>query len=425
MRASRSATKRHDSTGRFMNASSALVQIGNLSRRQQATEAEAREARARTWARIRPSTAQIYVENRCNLKCNHCYESEDSHPPDSYALSVADYARIFDELSELGVLYLTFTGGEVFLRRDFLDIVELARKKRFAVTIFTSGTLIDERKAERLAALQVKTVEISVYSHLPEVHDGFTNIPGSHARSLRAMRLLSERGVKTVMKANLMTFNVESIDELIDMATSAGADYSFDPTVKPRMDGDTAPLRFAVPPEQLRRLVLNRPDLYTAFKKFAPGDLCSGDKSLLEEDSLLCGAARGFISLSADGGVYACGFFPSPGGHLRDRSLKDIWFGSEQFARIRETTYEKMTACASCQVRSTCSPCMAYAEVEHQDHTQCATSSRQLAEAVRLLAQRKVQTNAKLARGRALPLVGDLQVPRPPGKDGAQALTTE
>lgn len=408
-----------------MGPDSALVQIGNLAARRRGDDEAQRAARAQRWAHVRPRTAQIYVENRCNLKCNHCYESEETHPPERYALSVDDYARIFDDLAELGVLYLTFTGGEIFLRRDLLDILALARKKRFAVTLFTSGTLIDEKKADRLAALHVKDVHISVYSHDPAVHDAFTNIPGSHARSVRALRLLHERGIKTVMKANLMTFNVEYIDELIALARSVGADYQFDPTVKPRMDGDRAPLQYAVPPERIRRLVLNRPDLYTAFKKFEPDALCTGDRSLLDDESVLCGAARGFISLSAEGGVYACGFFPTEGGNLKERSLKDIWFGSEQFSRIRETTYDKMTACSSCEVKSTCSPCMAYAVVEHGDHTQCASSSRQLADAVRLLAERKVRNNEKMARGRALPLVGELEVPRPALKGGVAALSTE
>ena len=402
-----------------------LVQIGNLADKRRADEDARMRANAERWRGVRPGSAQIYVENRCNLKCSHCYESEESHPPERYQLSVEDYARIFDELAELGVLYLTFTGGEIFLRRDLLDIIELARKKRFAVTLFTSGTLLDDKKADRLAALKVKDVHVSVYSHDPAVHDGFTNIPGSHAKSVRALKLLHERGVQTVMKANLMTFNVEHIDELIALARSVGADYQFDPTVKPRMDGDRAPLEYAVPPERIRRLVLNRPDLYTAFQRFRPDDLCAGDKSLLDGDSVMCGAARGFISISADGGVYACGFFPTPGGHLKERSLKDIWFGSEQFARIRETTYDKMESCASCDVRSTCGPCMAYAEVEHGDHKKCATSSRQLAEAVRLLAERKVRTNEKLSRGRPLPLVGDLEVPRPALKGGVAALSTE
>ena len=100
--------------------------------------------RARSVAAGRPMFAHLYVENRCHLKCQHCYETEDTFPHEKeHALSLSDYARIFDELAGLGVLVVTLSGGEVFLRRDFLDIVELARKKRFAVRIYTSGTLID------------------------------------------------------------------------------------------------------------------------------------------------------------------------------------------------------------------------------------------------------------------------------------------
>ena len=402
---------------------SPLVQIGTA--KVHASVRAESAARAERWQHIRPSVAQVYIENRCNLKCEHCYESTETHPGFRYALSLSDYAKIFDDLKELGVLSITFTGGEIFLRRDVLDIVALARQKRFDVSLFTSGTLIDEKKAAKLAELKVKNVEISVYSHDPAVHDAFTQTPGSHARSVNALRLLAEHGVSTVLKANLMTFNVGHIDELIQLAKSVGADYQFDPTVKPRMDGDRSPLQYAVPPEQIRKLVLNRPDLYTAFQRFAPGELCSGDKSLLEEEDILCGAARGLISLSADGGVYACGFFPTAGGHLRDQSLREIWFGSEQFSKIRETTYGKMTACANCDVKSTCSPCMAYADVEHQDHTACATSSRQLAEAVRSLAEHKVRTNLKLSRGKSLPIVGNLDVPRPGLKTGVVGLSTE
>lgn len=408
----------------FKMLESSLVQITNAQRENLEKDTK-RDERKKRWANVRPTTAQIYVENRCNLKCQHCYESETSHPPERYALSVDDYSRIFDELAELGVLYVTFTGGEVFLRRDFLEIVSIARKKRFDVSIFTSGTLIDEKKSARLAQLKVQRVEITVYSHDSAVHDAFTGVTGSHSRSVRALQLLNHAGVKTVMKSNLMTFNVEHVDGLVSLAEAVGADYQFDPTVKPRMDGDRKPLEYAVSPDKIRQLVLNRPDLYTAFQKFNPDELCSGEKNFLSPDSVICGAARGFISVSADGGVYACGFFPVPGGHIRESSLKDIWYGSEQFSRIRETTFGKMTACSSCDVKSTCVPCMAYAEVEHRDHTQCASSSRQMAEAVRALADRKVVVNHKLSRGKSLPIVGELEVPRPSYKSGLPALSLE
>ena len=400
--------------------SSELVQLDSVRVKQQVFD-----DRVSRWKNMRPSIAHVYIENRCNLKCEHCYESEETHPPQRYALGLDDYNQIFEELHELGVLSVTLTGGEIFLRRDVLDIVALARRHRMAVTLFTSGTLIDRKKAERLANLQVQAVEISLYSHDADVHDAFTRTPGSHARSLRALQLLQEVGVRTVLKANLMTFNVDYIDELIALARKVGADYQLDPTVKPRMDGDPAPLRYAVSPARIRKLILSRPDLYEAFKRFEPGELCSGDRSILKDEDVICGAARDVISLSADGGVYACGFFGTAGGHLKRQSLRDIWFGSEQFSKVRETTFGKMTACSNCEVKSTCIPCMAYAEVEHQDITQCSSSSRQMAEAIRELAESRTRVEAKLKRGKSLPLVGNINVPRPTLKDGLPPLLTE
>jgi AdoMet-dependent heme synthase len=400
---------------------SALVQIGRRS-----SDEEGRQQRIERWSHhrgVQLINAQVYLENRCHLKCAHCYETETSHPH-VQGLSLDEYRDVFAQLKTLGALTITFTGGEIFLRRDCLDIVAEARRQRFAVTLLTSGTLIDEDKASRIAALQCE-VHISVYSHDAAVHDGFTGIPRSWERSVRGLRLLAERGVRTVMKANLMTINVDHIDELMALATSVGADYQFDPSVKPKMNGDRSPLRFAVPPERLQHLVYSRPDLYAAFRRNEPGGYCTGEKSFMDDDTVMCGAGRGLISVAADGGIHACGFYPVAAGHVRDQSIADIWFGSKLLEGLRDTTRGEMEACSSCGVKSTCSPCMAYSAVEHDgDHRQCATSSRQVATSVRLLAESRVRKDGQMSRGRLLPLVGDLEVPRPATK-GVPPLSTE
>ena len=387
-------------------------------------EARAREERAKRWSHLRPNSVTFYLENGCNLRCQHCYETEDSHPKDDH-LSVADYERIFDELVEMQVLYLHFTGGEIFLNRDAMDIFQAAKKRRFSMTIFTSGTLLNEKKADVLAEIRPRTVEISLYSHDPDVHDAFTQIPGSHAKSVRALRLLAERGITTVVKANLMTFNADHIDELIALAGELGADFQFDPTVKPRMNGNRDPLRFALSPDEIRRKVLNRPDLFAAFQTNSPADYCHGEASLLAKDAVMCGAARGVLSIGADGGVYACGFFPTDGGSLKTHSLKDVYYGSAQFDSIRQTTFDKMTACQSCDVKSTCKPCMAYGQVEHDDHRGCATASRTLASAVALQAEKQLKNNEKMNRGRELPLMNATDFERAPLPNGRPRLYTE
>ena len=133
-----------------------------------------------------------------------------SHPT-HHQLSLEEYDRIFDQL-RFGCLRQHFQ-GEVFLRRDFLDIVALARQKRFSVTIYSSGTLIDEKKADRLAELKVSRIELSIYSHDPALHDEFTKTPRSHERTLRAARLLKERGLNTVLKTNILSFNKDHLIE--------------------------------------------------------------------------------------------------------------------------------------------------------------------------------------------------------------------
>jgi radical SAM protein with 4Fe4S-binding SPASM domain len=396
-------------------------------RRDDATsEAKAREERKARWQHLRPTQAHITIENRCHLKCEHCFESEQTHPhEDAYALTLEDYERVFDELAQMGVLYVTLTGGEIFLRKDLFDIIDAARQRRFAVTLYTSGTPITPEKADRLAALKVHEVQISLYSHDPAVHDRFTGTVGSHARSVRALKLLHERGVRTMVKSNVMTFNVEHLDELIALAKDVGADYQLDPTVKPKMNGDTSPLKFRVPAETVQKLVYSRPDLYAAFRRRAPEEYCTGEASLLDQKGHICGAGYAAVSIGAEGGVYACNFFPEAAGNLKDSSLTDVWFGAEQLDGVRQTTFDKMHDCGSCKLNTTCMPCMAYSLVENDDHLGCSTPAKQGAEQLRALAEARVRAERKMERGTALPLVGETTAPPPPLKSGAAGLSTE
>ena len=365
---------------------------------------------SRTSTKDRPLFAHVYVENRCNLKCAHCYESEDSHPH-VQGLSLDDYSKVLDQLAKLGVLVVTFSGGEPFLRRDFLDIVELARKKRFAVRIYTSGTLITPDKADRIRDLQVQEVHVSVYSHDAQVHEEFTGIPRSHERSLNALRMLKERGVHTVLKSNIMTFNVDHLDELIGLAKELGADYQLDPTVKPKMNGDRSPLRFAVPPDELRDKVLWRPDLQSVLSMEQAEGMCDGENPRQGKDGGMCAAAKGLITVNADGTISPCAMFPLHGGSFKDAPIEDIWFRSPLFENVRKQRFDDMKECPSCEVRSTCSPCMAYSLVEHDDHRACNSSSRQFAEGQHKLAERMVRSQKKNSRGRPLPIVGDQELP--------------
>lgn len=68
------------------------------------------------------------ITPKCNFNCVHCY-LHDHHATSE--LPFEEIIRIIDILYEKEVLFLTLTGGDIFTRKDFLDIYLYAKKKGF------------------------------------------------------------------------------------------------------------------------------------------------------------------------------------------------------------------------------------------------------------------------------------------------------
>ena len=102
-----------------------------------------------------PLQVSIEVTRRCPLECQHCYNNlpmGDQHAR-SREMTTEEHFRMLDELVELGCFWLLYTGGEIFARKDFLEIYTYAKKKGFLITLFTNGTLITEKIADYLAGV--------------------------------------------------------------------------------------------------------------------------------------------------------------------------------------------------------------------------------------------------------------------------------
>ena len=93
-----------------------------------------------------PLGVQFDVTYRCNERCVHCYLDHDDHGE----MTASEYKKLLDELAQAGVLFLTMSGGEIMLRKDFFEILEYARALMFSVKLKTNGVLIREREAARL-----------------------------------------------------------------------------------------------------------------------------------------------------------------------------------------------------------------------------------------------------------------------------------
>jgi MoaA/NifB/PqqE/SkfB family radical SAM enzyme len=279
-----------------------------------------------------PLSVLFEVTHRCNLGCEHCYLTEGpvGRPrPRGEELSLDEIRILFDDLAAAGTLFVTLSGGEVFMRRDFLSIVALARARAFSVTVFTTGTLLTPETAAELADLHPLSVEVSVYSARPEVHDRVTRIPGSHARSLRALRLLRLRGVVILIKTPLMAINASELDALVALAGDLGAGWGIDPILTPRRDGDPTPVSLA-PSEAQLRAFLSDPVLAR--------ELAQPVKCVPQSGEEICGTGRRTCLISPYGDVFPCGVHPIPAGNLRQQRFHEIWTGSPLLKELRTHT---------------------------------------------------------------------------------------
>ena len=194
-----------------------------------------------------PLSVHMDVTYRCNERCGHCYLDHEDHGE----MTTGEIKGILDQLAAAGTFFLTFSGGEVFLRRDFLELVAYARKLLFNVKIKTNAVMIREREASELRRLGVEQVQISIYSHRAEVHDGITRLPGSLAKSIRAIRFLKAQGLKVTIANVLMRDNFADYKGTQQLAQELGVHYTIDPTVTPKMDGDRSVLGLRVLGESL------------------------------------------------------------------------------------------------------------------------------------------------------------------------------
>ncbi len=306
-----------------------------------------------------PHSALCEITWRCNLNCQHCYLPEGQRRKsarEADELSTVEWKRVFDEMADLGVLYLTLSGGEVFMRPDFLELVAHARKRSFDLRVFTTGTLLTPKAAQALVDHQVGKVEISLYGK-EETHDALVQIPGAFARSVAAGRVLRKGGITVVIKCPLMNMNIADYPFLIALANAEGFRYKFDPTVVPRDDKDQAPLALRTFDEELK----------AAFRDPILRLSAQGDTP---EDHLLatpvCEAGRSYLSIGPGGDVYPCIEWRTVLGNVRENSVGNIWT-SPKAQKIANLTREDFPVCNSCELLSWCPRCTGLADREDGD----------------------------------------------------------
>jgi MoaA/NifB/PqqE/SkfB family radical SAM enzyme len=259
---------------------------------------------------------------RCNLKCYGCYAGEYEQ---GFGLSHEVLDRIITEAQELGVHFITFSGGEPFIRADLLDLYEKHRDVIFQV--YTNGTLIDEEMAKRLAELGNVAPMISMEGFEEETDQ--RRGKGHFRKAMKAMDFLRQEGVLFGSSVTQTRENMYAIssDAFVDMLVEKGVFliwyFQYIPIGrKPDMSLMLAPQQRDIVRRRLRGIRSTKPLFICDFWNDGP-----------YIDGCLAGG-REYFHINANGDVEPCVFAHFAVDNINEKSLKEV-LTSQFFTEIR------------------------------------------------------------------------------------------
>ncbi|HEX2712674.1 MAG TPA: radical SAM protein [Candidatus Acidoferrales bacterium] len=322
---------------------------------------------SRTVERHIPFNVHLDLTYRCNERCVHCYLEHEDHGE----LTTAEVKGILDQLAAAGTLFLTLSGGEIFLRKDLFELLAYARELHFDLSLKTNALLINTERARRLRELGVRRIQISIYSADPAVHDAITKVRGSLERSIRAIRFLKSQGLQVKIACPLMKQNLTAYRSVLALAEELDVPYIFDLTITPKMDGDMSLLalrnagRDLLP--VLRDPVLNPRVNGGAKPAGATGSAVSSGLEMGLYEGIPCSAGHNSCYISPYGDVYPCVQMPVPTGNLRQQGFEEVWYESPKMQRVRGVRESQLPVCSRCSIRQFCERCPGLAQMEGGD----------------------------------------------------------
>jgi len=284
-----------------------------------------------------PLRAVLELTDRCNLRCVHCYMVRREGERELVTEEVMD---ILDQLASAGCLYLTLTGGEVLLRSDFFEIASYAREKRFALRLFTNGTLVDESAADRIAELAPISVEVSIYGASRETYGIVTRSPAGFDAVMAGLELLSGKGLRIVLKFPVMRENVGDLSRVREIAGVLGVRLVEEPRLTPRDDGDPSPMAHHLSDCQMHEFFGAREGLREALEELPRR----------RPDDYICTTARTGPVIGPYGDLYACVQMKGMSvGNLRNDAFSRLWADSPFLLKLRSLRFRDFAECSRCE----------------------------------------------------------------------------
>ncbi len=293
-----------------------------------------------------PYRMDLALTYRCNNECSHCYNARPrSHPE----LETEQWKQVLDRLWELGIPHIVFTGGEPTLRSDLPELIAYAQANGQITGINTNGRrLSDPVYVQQLVNAGLDHVQITLESHIPEIHDAMVACKGAWKQTVAGVRNAVQSKLYMMTNTTMLESNSPHMAETLDFLSELGV-----PTVGLNAliyAGHGASVGTGLRESELPALLeLARHKTEIHGQRliwYTPTQYCNFDPMQLELGVKGCTAALYNMCIEPDGSVLPCQSYYHSLGNFLENDWEDLW-NHELSISLRERKYvqEKCKEC--------------------------------------------------------------------------------
>ena len=299
---------------------------------------------------------QLDITQACTERCRHCYVPEYN----PLFLPYEKICEVLDEFRAMGGLHVALSGGECMMHKDIVKIIRAVRERDCTVACLSNLTLCTDEVIQALVEAD-GTVQVSLYSMSPAIHDEVTRRKGSWVETMGAIARLRAAQIPVRISCPCLRINYKGYPDVIKFAESLKMSAQTDFIIMGKQDGDTSNLCNRLNLDETRELLEDViiKSVPTNSEYFSPGK-----KELLDtveqwKKRKVCGACVDSMCLSPTGDYYPCpGFAGVPLGNCYKQSLRAVWETSPATLKIRGITNARFKGCAECKDRDYCATCL-------------------------------------------------------------------
>lgn len=316
-----------------------------------------------------PITISWEITEKCNYQCIHCRMDDCSEYDNTRELSKAEIFDILEQLQDIGVQQINFSGGEPFCRSDFIDILQMADNLGINTGITTNGSLLDLEMISKMSRLKnLKLVQVSLDGSQKELHDFIRGKKGAYNHAINALIELKSAGIRAGAVTTIMTYNKDNVDNILKLLLDLHIDTYGARRFMPVGRGSTYINSLKVSKEDYKNHCKRWIEYVNKYSDkiqlYIEEPLIGILKEQLKSEWLFSGCIGGSIygAIMSNGDVRPCIFLPLSLGNLRENSFKDIWVKNPLRAQFIERN--DIEECGKCDKKNVCGGCRAMAFAE-------------------------------------------------------------